>query len=130
MKAIILSVGNEVLSGRVINTNTSYLSQQLEKIGYDVVKTVVVGDDETMLTNEVLSFVNSEYDVLITTGGLGPTHDDFTKEVICKTFGYDLVLREEALDTITETVPILLPASWVSGREPARVRVAVTLSAA
>ena len=100
MKAIILSVGNEVLSGRVINTNTSYLSQQLEKIGYDVVKTVVVGDDEAMLTNEVLSFVNSEYDVLITTGGLGPTHDDFTKEVICKTFGYDLVLREEALDTI------------------------------
>ena len=100
MKAIILSVGNEVLSGRVINTNTSYLSQQLEKIGYDVVKTVVVGDDEAMLTNEVLSFVNSEYDVLITTGGLGPTHDDFTKEVICKTFGYDLVLREEALNTI------------------------------
>ena len=96
MKAIILSVGNEVLSGRVINTNTSYLSQQLEKIGYDVVKTVVVGDDEAMLTNEVLSFVNSEYDVLITTGGLGPTHDDFTKEVISEALNIELVYNEQA----------------------------------
>ncbi len=100
MKAVILSVGNEVLSGRVLNTNTSYLSQQLEKIGLDVVKTVVVGDDEFMLTNEIKEFIKSSYDVLITTGGLGPTHDDFTKEVICKTFGFDLVIREEAVKTL------------------------------
>lgn len=100
MKALILSVGNEVLSGRVVNTNTSFLSQQLEKNGIDVIKTIVVGDDDIMLTNEVKEFVNSDYDILITTGGLGPTHDDFTKEVICRTFGYDMVLREEALETI------------------------------
>ena len=100
MKALILSVGNEVLSGRVINTNTAFLSQQLEKNGIDVTKTIVVGDDDIMLSKEIKEFVNSEYDILITTGGLGPTHDDFTKEVICKTFGYNMVLRDEALETI------------------------------
>lgn len=84
MRAIILNVGNEVLSGRVLNTNTSFLSIELEKLGINVDKCVVVGDDENMLSAEIDSFMESDFDLLITTGGLGPTHDDFTKEVVCK----------------------------------------------
>ena len=80
MKVEILSVGNEVLSGKVVNTNASFLSIELEKIGYDVVRVVTVGDDKEELIKEVNSFLVSDIDYLVTTGGLGPTHDDFTKE--------------------------------------------------
>lgn len=100
MNAVILSVGNEVLSGRVINTNTSFLAKELEKIGIDVKKCIVVGDDEVALKKEVMDFVQSDFDLLITTGGLGPTHDDFTKEVVCEALGLSLVYREEAYQNL------------------------------
>ena len=100
MRAIILNVGNEVLSGRVLNTNTSFLSIELEKLGINVDKCVVVGDDENMLSAEIDSFMESDFDLLITTGGLGPTHDDFTKEVVCKKLGLELTLREEAYQNL------------------------------
>lgn len=100
MNAIILSVGNEVLSGRVVNTNTSFLAKELEKIGIDVKKCVVIGDCEVDLRKEVSEFVKSDFDLLITTGGLGPTHDDFTKEVVCKALGLELVYREEAYQNL------------------------------
>ena len=96
MKAVILNVGNEVLEGKVVNTNSSFLAIELGKLGIKTIKTIVVGDDEEMLKSEIENFKQSDYELLITTGGLGPTHDDFTKEVICKCFNKELVLREEA----------------------------------
>lgn len=96
MKAIILAVGDEVLSGKVINTNASFLSMELEAMGIDVAKHITVGDNRVMMGEEVDSFIKSNYDVLITTGGLGPTHDDFTKELISEKLGFDLVLNAEA----------------------------------
>ena len=91
MKVEILSVGNEVLSGKVINTNASFLSIELEKIGFDVVRIVTLGDDKEELIKEVKSFLDSDIDYLVTTGGLGPTHDDFTKESIAKCLNLPLV---------------------------------------
>ena len=96
MKAIILAVGDEVLSGKVVNTNASFLSMELEAMGIDVAKHITVGDNRVMMGEEVDSFIKSNYDVLITTGGLGPTHDDFTKELISEKLGFDLVLNAEA----------------------------------
>ena len=102
MKVEILSVGNEVLSGKVINTNASFLSIELEKIGFDVVRIVTLGDDKEELIKEVKSFLASDIDYLVTTGGLGPTHDDFTKEVLFETLWMELVEYQEAIDLLEE----------------------------
>lgn len=96
----LLNVGNEVLSGKVVNTNASFLSIELEKIGFHVKKVVTVADDSEDLRSEVVSFLNSDIDYLITTGGLGPTHDDFTKEVLFETVGLDLVEFQEPIDLL------------------------------
>lgn len=100
MKALLLAVGNEVLSGRVVNTNASFLSIELEKLGIDVIKHVCVGDDEMMLSKEIDEFISSDIDIIITTGGLGPTHDDFTKEVICEKFNLEMEEKKEAYETL------------------------------
>ena len=95
-KAYLLSVGNEVLSGRVINTNASFLAIELEKIGIEVVKVLTVADDGASIDACLDEFMASNAKILITTGGLGPTHDDFTKEEIAKYCHVDLVENSEA----------------------------------
>ena len=102
MKALILCVGDEVLSGRVVNTNASFLACELEKLGIETIKHIVVGDNEVNLRREVKEFVKSDCDFLFTTGGLGPTHDDFTKEVICDEFKLELELKEVAYNTLVK----------------------------
>ena len=82
MKAWILSVGDEVLSGKTINTNFSTISSYFSQIGIDVVKGITIGDDKNDIISSTTDFMDSNIDIMITTGGLGPTHDDFTKEVI------------------------------------------------
>lgn len=84
MKAYILSVGDEVLSGRVVNTNASFLAIELEKLGIDVIKVITIGDDKNRIIEALNEFELSDANIIISTGGLGPTHDDFTKEVICE----------------------------------------------
>lgn len=100
MKAIILSIGDEVLSGKVVNTNASYLAMELEGIGATPVKHVTVGDDREKMSKELDEFMNSDCDILITTGGLGPTHDDFTKELISERLGYSLELNSQAKEIL------------------------------
>lgn len=96
MKAIILSIGNEVLTGKTINTNSAFIASELEKLGIETSKTIVVGDYEEDIATEVKNFLDSDATLLFTTGGLGPTHDDLTKEVICKELGLTLEVNEEA----------------------------------
>lgn len=96
MKSWILSVGDEVLSGKTINTNFSTISSYFNQIGVDVVKGITIGDDRNDIIDITNSFMNSNIDLMITTGGLGPTHDDFTKEVISEALGLELVYNEQA----------------------------------
>lgn len=96
MKSWVLSVGDEVLSGNVINSNHATIASYLDLIGVDVVKGITVGDNRDDIKTAVLDFIQSDSQVLITTGGLGPTHDDFTKEVISETLGLKLVYNEQA----------------------------------
>lgn len=96
MKAYILNIGDEVLSGKVINTNASYLASELEVLGIKVSKTIVVGDEANDISTALLEFINSDANLLISTGGLGPTHDDLTKEVICRVLGLELVYNTVA----------------------------------
>ena len=96
----LLNVGSEVLSGKVVNTNASYLALELEKIGFEVKKVVTIADSKEDLKREVVVFLDSNIDYLVTTGGLGPTHDDFTKEVLFETVGLELVEFKEPIELL------------------------------
>ncbi len=95
----IICVGNELLIGDTLNTNTQYLSQQLANLGIDVQYQMVVGDDDATLT-EAVSVASSRSDIVIFSGGLGPTYDDMTKETVCKVAGEALVIDEPSLEAI------------------------------
>ena len=97
MKASIISVGTELLMGEITNTNTVYLSQKLNDHGIDVLFHHTVGDNPGRLTR-VLKESLADCDLIITTGGLGPTQDDMTKEVVCQVMEDELVLHQEWLD--------------------------------
>ena len=95
-KAAIISVGTELLMGEITNTNTVYLSQKLNDYGIDVLFHHTVGDNPKRLAR-VLEITLEDCDLIITTGGLGPTQDDMTKEVVCRVMQDELVMNEEWL---------------------------------
>jgi nicotinamide-nucleotide amidase len=99
MKAEILAVGTEILLGDIVNTNSHYISKRLADLGISVYYQTVVGDNEERLYDAYkLAFERA--DIVIATGGLGPTKDDLTKEIGAKYFDKVLVLHEESLDYI------------------------------
>lgn len=99
--AEILCVGTELLLGEVINTNTAYIGRQLARLGISLYHTSVVGDNVSRLEEAVKSAL-SRADLLILSGGLGPTYDDLTKETVAKTLGLHMVRDEKILDDIRE----------------------------
>ncbi len=97
----ILTIGTEILLGDILNSNSQYLSEQLAKLGIDVYKHTSVGDNE----ERILLALDEAYkksDLVITSGGLGPTTDDLTKEVCAKFFNKKLIIHEESLQKINE----------------------------
>ncbi len=98
MKAEILCVGTELLLGDIVNTNAQYISKELANIGIEVYHHSVIGDNENRLLKELERAFNY-CDLVITTGGLGPTKDDLTKESVAKFFQEDLVLQRKILKT-------------------------------
>lgn len=115
MNSKILTVGDEILIGQIVNTNAAFLGDVLFSIGLPVEKSVTIGDDEKMLLDEFQDSVNN-YDLTIITGGLGPTHDDITKPVLIKFFNDELILDDKVLKHVTEifsTRGVLMPATNV-----------------
>lgn len=96
MNGEIIAVGTELLLGDILNTNSQFLSQELANLGITIRSQRVVGDNEERLLLAIEQAFR-ECDLIITTGGLGPTQDDITKEVVCKYFGYELELHKESL---------------------------------
>ena len=99
MKAAILTVGTEILFGEITNTNTVYLSRRLNDIGIDVMYHYTVGDNPGRLA-EMIETSLRDCDIVITTGGLGPTQDDMTKEIACQVMGDELVMHDDILESI------------------------------
>ena len=97
--AEIIAVGTELLMGSTINTNAQEISQALNAIGINVYYHTVVGDNPQRL-RAALELGRSRADILITTGGLGPTYDDLTKETICAVFGREMVLHQDIVEEI------------------------------
>ncbi|HPO04163.1 MAG TPA: competence/damage-inducible protein A [Bacillota bacterium] len=99
MKSSILSVGTELLFGQITNTNAVYLSQQLNLLGIDVLSHYTVGDNPDRLSRMIRqAFLDC--DLIITTGGLGPTQDDLTKEVACEVLEDKMVLHEPSKERL------------------------------
>ncbi len=90
MIAEIISIGTELLLGDIVNTNSAFLARQLSQLGIDVFHQSVVGDNENRL-KESISAALSRSDVVVTTGGLGPTYDDITKKTVSRMFDVPLV---------------------------------------
>ena len=97
--AEIIAVGTELLLGSIVNTNAQEISQALSTLGINVFWHTVVGDNPARLS-EALDIARKRADILITTGGLGPTYDDLTKQTICAAFGQTLVLHRDILEEI------------------------------
>ena len=100
MTAEIISVGTELLLGNILNTNAQYLSRELADLGITVQRESTIGDNHGRLAD----FVNearSRCDLLVFTGGLGPTADDLTKETVAACFGDELAFDEAEWDKIT-----------------------------
>lgn len=95
----ILSVGTEILLGDILNTNSRYLSVELAKIGISVLRHTTVGDNAERLA-AALTTALERSDIVIATGGLGPTADDITREVCCEVMGFGTVLDREIADGI------------------------------
>lgn len=97
--AEILCIGTEILMGDIINTNAAYIAKELAGLGINVYHQSVVGDNPQRL-KESLALAFSRADIVITTGGLGPTYDDLSKETIAAYFNRKLVMDEESLNAI------------------------------
>ncbi|ERI92198.1 competence/damage-inducible protein CinA domain protein [Clostridiales bacterium oral taxon 876 str. F0540] len=101
MKAEILAVGTEILLGDIVNTNAQYLSKRLADLGISVYYQTVVGDNEERLL-KAYAQAFERADIVIATGGLGPTKDDLTKETGAKYFNKELVIHDESLEYIED----------------------------
>ncbi|NOT52056.1 MAG: competence/damage-inducible protein A, partial [Chitinophagaceae bacterium] len=96
VNASIITIGDELLIGQTIDTNSAFIGQELNKIGVWVKRRVAVGDVYDDIW-KALDEESKHSDIIIITGGLGPTADDITKPLLCKYFGGKLVVNEEVL---------------------------------
>jgi len=99
MNAIIISIGDELLIGQVINTNQAFIAEKLNSIGISISRMTTVGDEEQAIIESFAEALDN-CDLVLVTGGLGPTHDDITRTAACKFFGTDLVVNDEALKRV------------------------------
>lgn len=99
MTCEVLCIGSEVLTGDVVNTNAAYISSRLCEIGFDVMYHTVC-DDEPVVLEDCVRRALSRCDVVITTGGLGPTYDDITLEICAKALSKNVVFDESVLESI------------------------------
>lgn len=99
MKAEIITVGTEILTGQIVNTNAQFLSEKLAEIGVDVYFQTAVGDNEARLMS-LLEIASSRSSIVILTGGLGPTEDDLTKQTLAKFLGKALVFDPQVQEKL------------------------------
>src|SRR5690606_13118106 len=99
IKAEILAIGDELLYGQIVDTNSHWISQELDKIGVKVVQRTTVGDNRDAIL-KAFEAAERRADIVLITGGLGPTNDDLTKPLLAEYFGCSIELFPEALDDV------------------------------
>jgi nicotinamide-nucleotide amidase len=101
MLAEIITIGDEILIGQIVDTNSAYIATELSKVGIQVVQITSVQDEKNHIL-ESLANAEKRADIVLLTGGLGPTKDDITKHTLCEYFEDQLVLNEKALQNVYE----------------------------
>ncbi|MEG2070681.1 MAG: molybdopterin-binding protein, partial [Bacteroidales bacterium] len=113
----IINIGDELLIGQVTNFNASFMGEHLSAAGFVVDETIIIGDNAAQIWKSI-EYAFQETEVVILTGGLGPTKDDITKEVICRYFNTRLVMHDETLDFISDMLGRLhIPMSKINYRQ-------------
>ncbi|MFO7524331.1 MAG: competence/damage-inducible protein A [Ignavibacteriaceae bacterium] len=99
MKSYLISIGDELLIGQTVNTNAAFIGNKLADINFDIIRISIVKDNENDIIEE-LDLAKEKSDVIIITGGLGPTHDDVTKRTLVKYFNTELIENPDVLENI------------------------------
>ena len=103
MKASIVTIGDEILIGQIMDTNSGYIAKSLDNIGIEVIEMLSIADDKSAILDAFAKFQNT-VDLVIITGGLGPTKDDITKKTFCDYFEDELVMNESVLAHVTNLI--------------------------
>jgi nicotinamide-nucleotide amidase len=103
MKATIVTIGDEILIGQIVDTNSNFIAKELDRIGVETYEMISISDDKQHILNTFAQLQN-KVDVVIVTGGLGPTKDDVTKKTFCEYFDDELVVNPEVLVHVTELI--------------------------
>ena len=115
MTATIVTIGDEILIGQIVDTNSGYIAKQLDKIGIQTTEMLSISDDKQHILNTFATLQNKT-DLVIITGGLGPTKDDITKHTFCEYFGDHLVRNQEVETHVIQLIETVMkrPASQIN----------------
>lgn len=108
MFAEIITIGDELLIGQVVDTNSAWMGQELNKCGIEVLRIVSVRDREDEIVG-ALNDAMKRADIVLMTGGLGPTKDDITKTTLCKYFHTELVFNQQVFDNVKAVLRDKIP---------------------
>lgn len=103
MKATIITIGDEILIGQIVDTNSGFIAKSLDKIGVEVNEMISISDDKKHILDTFAQLQN-KVDLVVITGGLGPTKDDITKKTFCEYFNDELVVNPEVLEHVTQLI--------------------------
>lgn len=103
MKAAIVTIGDEILIGQIVDTNSAFIAKSLDRIGVETFEMASISDDKQHILDTFLKFQN-KVDLVIVTGGLGPTKDDVTKKTFCDYFDDELIVDEGVLAHVTKLI--------------------------
>ena len=101
--AEIITIGTEILLGEIVDTNTRYIARTLRSMGVDLYRTITIGDNVERIADAIRNSMQ-QADIVITTGGLGPTIDDPTREAVAKAVGVETEFREDLWEQVVETI--------------------------
>ena len=103
MKAVIITIGDEILIGQIVDTNSGFIAKSLDRIGVEVTEMISISDNKKHILDTFAQLQN-KVDVVIVTGGLGPTKDDVTKKTFCDYFNDELVVDPKVLAHVTQLI--------------------------
>ena len=103
MKAAIVTIGDEILIGQIVDTNSSFIAKSLDKIGVEISEMISISDDKKHILDTFAALQN-KVDLVIITGGLGPTKDDITKKTFCDYFDDELIVDQKVLAHVTQLI--------------------------
>jgi len=103
MKATIITIGDEILIGQIVDTNSAFIAKSLDRIGVEVHEIISISDNKQHIL-DTFDKLQNKVDLVIITGGLGPTKDDITKKTFCDYFGDELVIDQEVLKHVTQLI--------------------------